>query len=51
MTNRISKTNEDRPGFKKIFRAWRTNPLTGEREYPKHARCFVFYVPDEDPAE
>lgn len=42
------ENEDDRPGYRKIFRAWRINPVTGEREYPSHARCFVFYVPDEE---
>lgn len=43
--------DEERPGYKKIFRPWRTNPVTGLREYPKNARVFVMWIKDDSIVE
>jgi hypothetical protein len=39
---------DERPGFRKIFRPWRDNPKTGKREYPRHSKVFVMWVPVDD---
>lgn len=39
---------DERPGYRKIFRPWRTNPATGQREYPKTAKVFVMWIPIDD---
>jgi hypothetical protein len=44
--------DDDRPGFKKIFRPWRKNPKTGRVEYPRNGRVFVMWVPiGEEPSQ
>lgn len=44
----MNNNSDERPGYHKIFRPYRTNQRTGEREYPKHARFFVMWVKTDD---
>lgn len=39
---------DERPGYRKIFRAWRKNAKTGQIEFPRNARVFVIWVKDSE---
>lgn len=37
-----------KPGFKRIYRPWVTDPKTGRRKYPRKARVFVIDIPENE---
>ena len=47
MAEQLTLWPDERPGYHKIFRPWRINPKTGQREYPRNARFFVMWVRDD----
>jgi hypothetical protein len=50
MEARMSKSKWAPPprGYKYIYRRWRINPKTKQREYPKSGRYFRMLVPDDE---